>query len=175
MDTSGKNTPRTLSALDDILMKKRLALLFGKRYSRARLATNFRVDAEEATIELEGVPLHIRTRDFFELVPPPGVETLGRKSALNLIGKLESSVCVNREEELAELVRKIREGEGDTARLVRLIPGTLKKLAHKKYRDKFRIWLERVREAQKDNPEVFAAVASKIDELERIAHRRFTL
>jgi adenine-specific DNA-methyltransferase len=175
IDTAGKNSRRILSALDDLLMKKRLALLFGKRYSLARLTANFRVDAEKGTIELEGVPLPIRTRDFFELVPPQGVEALGRQSAKTLIGKLEASVCVNREEELAELLRKVGVGEGDTARLVRLIPGTLKKLAHKKYRDKFRIWLGRVRESQEADQEVFAAVASKIDELERIAHKRFTL
>jgi adenine-specific DNA-methyltransferase len=175
MDTAGKNSRRTLSSLEQLLMKKRLALLFGKRYSLARLKANFRVDAEAGAIGLEGVPLTILTRDFFELVPPPGIGALGRKGAEILTGKLEASVCVNREEELAELLRKIGGGEGDTVRLARLIPGTLKKLAHKKYREKFRIWLARVREAQKTDPAVFAAVASGIDGLERIAHRRFTL
>jgi adenine-specific DNA-methyltransferase len=175
IDTAGKNSRRTLSSLDDLLMKKRLALLFGKRYSLSRLKANFRVDAKEGTIELEGVPLTIRTRDLFELVPPPGIGALEKKGVEILSARLEASVCADREEELAELLRKIGGGEGDTIRLARLIPGTLNKLAHKKYREKFRCWLERVREAQKADPAVFAAVASRIDELERIARRRFTL
>jgi adenine-specific DNA-methyltransferase len=175
IDTAGKSGPGTLSSLDDLLMRKRLALLFDKRYSRARLALNFRMDDEGGTIEPEGVPLTIRTKDFFELIPPPGAEALARRSAETLIGKLEASMCANREEELAELLRKIAGGEGSTTRLVRLIPGTLKKLAHKKHRDRFLVWLERVREAQKADPAVFAPVASKVDELELIAHRRFTL
>ena len=96
--------------------------------------------------------LTIETRDFFALIPPSGIEGLSGEQITLLIERLEQSACRDREEELAEILRKIGEGEGDRRFLVRLVPGTLRKFAHSKYRGKFLDWLGRVKEASRADP-----------------------
>jgi len=174
IDAESQSTPKSSADIGTLLRKKRLALLFDKRYSLERLERNFIVERDSGTLRLAGVALTIETRDFFELIPPSGIEGLGGEQITLLIERLEQSACRDREEELAEILRKIGEGEGDRRFLVRLVPGTLRKFAHSKYRGKFLDWLGRVKEAGRADPGLYSLIEDRLRKLEDVAWKRFT-
>ena len=53
------------------------------------------------------------------------------------------------------------------------IPGMLRKIAHKKYREMFAESLAAIRELKQRRPVLFKRIAGKIDEIEELAAKRF--
>jgi adenine-specific DNA-methyltransferase len=173
IDTQNKSKQWALKKLDYILSMKELALLFSKRYSHRRLEKYFHVNRQEKSIRLEQFLWSISTRSFFELIPPPEVEKMEYEDIQLLIDRLEKSVCRDKEEELEEIMEKIY-GDKSPLYFVKLLPGTLRKFAHKKYKNTFLSWLERIKNLQKDYPDMYDEIEHKINELEALAEKRFT-
>jgi len=172
--TGKKNRRGSLRKIELMLLRRRLGLLLDKKYSYEKLKQNFAVHREDRTFELEGAQIRIATRHFFELIPPYDFERLSEKDLDELTGRLEKSLCGDKEEELQEIMRIIEEGESDRAYFVRKIPATLKKFAHKKYRALFSHWIERVKALKVHEQELYALIEGKIEELETLALKRFT-
>ena len=57
---------------------------------------------------------------------------------------------------------------------IKLIPDTLRKLAHKKYKEVFLSWLERVKNLEVEYPEPYALIDSKVRAVEEQAYKRFS-
>jgi hypothetical protein len=55
-----------------------------------------------------------------------------------------------------------------------MIPGTLKKFAHKKYRTVYSLWIERVKAMKENDQELYTLIERKIKELGTLARKRFT-
>ncbi len=174
IDTSRRSTKYGLKQLDNILVKKRLALLFNKKYSLIRLKENFSIDLKNKTLELEDLHIKINTRDFLELMPAGDIEGLSDMKSLRLTEKLEKSLCKDKEEELEELFKKIGGEDCDKEYFLKLIPDTIRKFAHKKYKDKFFLWLERARKIRANQPELYLLIRDRIDDLEVLALKRFS-
>ncbi len=75
--------------------------------------------------------------------------------------------------ELAQLLEKILSEKEDAAYYTKKIPDTIRKFAHKKYKDKYHLWLERVKKLEESNPEIYTLIRDKINNLEMVAGKRF--
>jgi adenine-specific DNA-methyltransferase len=143
--TGRKNTKKTINKIDCVLSRKRLGLLLRKKYTQKKLKQNFTMSGDGGSIQLPGSDIVLLTRNYFELIPSLDIEALSTEEVRTLIDRLEKSVCIDKEEELQEIMRIIRGGGSDREYFVKLIPDTLKKFAHKKYKKTFNKWLYRVK------------------------------
>jgi adenine-specific DNA-methyltransferase len=174
VDTSGRTTGHSLVKLNNTLDRRRLALMFNNRYSLEKLQRHFLVDFEAKTIKLKGSSLTIKTKGFFELYPCIDIESISFAERQVLIENLEKSVCSDKEEELAQLLEKISSEKQDAVYYVKKIPDTIRKFAHKKYKDKYYLWLERIKKLEDSNPVLYTLIRDKINNLEMVAGKRFT-
>lgn len=174
IDTSRRSTEFGLKQLNNILVKKKLELLFNKKYSLIRLKENFSVDPEKKTLELKDFHFKINTRDFFELMLDGDIEDLSDMERLRLTEKLEKSLCRDKEEELEELFEKMDKEDCDKKYFIEMIPATIRKFAHKKYKDKFFLWLERARKIRDNQPDLYLLIKDRLDDLEVLAFKRFS-
>lgn len=147
--------------------------MFNNRYSLEKLQRHFLVDLESKTIKLKGSSLTFKTKDFFELYPGTDIESISSAERQALIENLEKSVCSDKEEELAQLLEKILSRKEDAAYYAKKIPDTIRKFAHKKYKDKYHLWLERVKKLEESNPELYTLIRDKMKNLEKVAGKRF--
>jgi adenine-specific DNA-methyltransferase len=173
IDTSGKSTGHSFTAMDKVLETRKLALMFNNRYSLKRLRRYFDIDLENQSIKLIGSSTSIKTKGFFELFPVYDIESVSKTERKKLIESLEKSMCVDKEEELSELLEKILSEKDDTVYYLRKIPDTIRKFAHKKYRDKFYFWLEKIKLIEKLKPQLYSFIRDKIGNLEEVADKRF--
>lgn len=174
IDTSRRSTEFGLKQLNNILVKKKLELLFNKKYSLKKLKEIFSVDPEKKTLEVKNFHFKIITRDFFELMPAGDIEDLSDMERLRLTEKLEKSLCNDKEEELEELFEKIDEEDCDKKYFIEMIPATIRKFAHKKYKDKFFLWMERTRKIRDNQPDLYLLIKDRLDDLEVLAFKRFS-
>ena len=147
--------------------------MFNSRYSLEKLQRHFIVDFKTKTVKVKGSSLTIKTKGFFELYPGSDIENLSSAERQALIENLEKSMCSDKEEELAQLFEKILLEKEDAAYYVKKIPDTIRKFAHKKYKDKYYLWLERVKKLEVSNPELYSLISDKIYNLEMVAEKRF--
>jgi adenine-specific DNA-methyltransferase len=173
VDTSGRSTGRSIAGMDRALEKRKLVLMLKNKYSLNKLRQHFNIDFENRSIELKGTSISIKTKGFFELFPTEGIESISETGRQRLIAGLERSMCADKEEELAELMAIVLSGRDDPRYFVRKIPDTIRKFAHKKYRDKFNFWLVKVKEIEKLNPQLFSLIRDKVSNVEEVAYKRF--
>lgn len=174
INTKEKNTSGSIRKIDILMARKKLGLLFKKRYSFQKLCRNFHVDRECKTIALPDSSITISTKDFYELKPELDLDTMHNQQIGSLIDRLELSICRNREEELKEVIDKIEEDECDLSYFVQKIPGILKKFAHKKYRESFHLWMKRAKKIRESHPLHFSEIEPDLLRLEELAHKRFS-
>jgi len=174
IDTAGESTKYTIAKIDNVLAKKKLMLLFSKKYSLQKLQDNFIVDRKNKTIKMRNPSLTIATKDLYELIPGAGTDNLEYHEINVLINKLERSLCQHKGEELQEALSKLEDGECDLLYFLKKIPDILKKFAHKKYKNTFYYWLGKVKEINDHHPELYPQIKNRIDSLEKLALKRFT-
>ena len=175
VNTNEKARCESLACAWETVERRKLGLLFNGRYSLRKLGKNFLICEEDQTLRLTlaGRELVIPTRSFFELIPGAGIDTLDRDSLSLLAGKLESSMCRSKEEEIEEILQRTDGGDGDLPFLVRQIPPALRKLAHKKYRHVFHHWLARIRGLAGTHPDLYRLIEKKTQAVEATAEKRF--
>jgi adenine-specific DNA-methyltransferase len=168
--TAGKES---LQRIKSALLERRIGLLMEKKYSLDRLAHNFSLDRKKMSITLPGSGLTLATRNFFEIIPPFEPHTESGIEQKELARRLADSACRDKGEELEQILRIIGEDGCERPYFIRKIPETLKKFAHKKYRQVFLFWLERVKGIKKAFPELYALIKEKVDAVETLAWKRF--
>ena len=171
--TGRKNTKKTINKIECVLSRKMLGLLLRKKYTQKKLKQNFTISGDGGSIQLPGTDLVLRTRSYFELIPSLDIEALSTDKVCTLIDRLEKSVCIDKEEELQEIMRIIREGGSNREYFVKKIPDTLKKFAHKKYKKTFNKWLCRVKSLKDQDAQLYWIIEDRVMDIERLALKRF--
>ncbi len=185
IDTEKKTLPVDLKDIDNILIDRELNLQSKKCYVEELLRSHFIVDKKEQRIGFRngGQTIWIKTRGFFRLEEE---NLAGRLESLNLSShaslavkrslfeKLRECECKDKVQELTEILRIVQTRGGDYQYLISLIPGILRKIAHKKYRNLFLNTLESIRSLEVRLPEAYVKIAGKIEEVEQLALKRFS-
>jgi adenine-specific DNA-methyltransferase len=175
VDTKKKSTPQMIEEVDWMITRRKLALLFGKTYVLEKLKKNFIVDENRCMIRAPHSEKEIQTKFLFELVSRDVCERMEVDETVDLIDRLEKSACANKEEELYEVYARIGAARTGNEYFMKKIPAVLKKCAHKKYRDVFQFWIEKVKGIESWSPDLFGVIRKQIEELEVLAEKRFTL
>lgn len=176
IDTTHKPDRGTLTAMDDLLMKRRFLLLFRRKFRSDLVASKASCITEDgsAVFSCCGTEIRIPSDRLFTLYPPDTGTQLAPAVLHELYETLSSCACKTKEEELRELLAILRTDPSCPARLTRRIPETLKKLASRKNRDAFEYWLSQVRNLEHEAPAGYAKIRSTVDRVEKIAQLRFT-
>lgn len=117
--------------------------------------------------------IFILTKDFFEMNAPENAVELSTDELDELHSILEPCVCLTKEDELAELISKVKSGKA-TLNFARKIPSTLKYLAHKKNKKLFYKWLKKIEELKNKTPEIYEKIERNIEIVKELAEMRFS-
>ena len=175
VNTGKKNTKISLRKIDEIIKFNELQLLFKKRFNFEKLKLHFNVFEEEGVLELNTKQkcIKIYTEDFFKLFIPESIFNLNFNGLNILSNKLLLCICNNKEEEISELLAKINNDSNKNYYYIKLIPHTLKKIAHKKYKKQFIIYYEKIKAIKKTHPELYLVIEDKINQVWELANKRF--
>ena len=176
IDSEKKALKQSLAVVDKTILVKKVLILFKKRYSELKLSNHFDLVESDNRIErvIQDKRMKLATPDFFELNPPDYIDELSIRALKELYNCLSLSACETKEEELQEIMDKLDGSREKVDEYLKLIPNTLRKLAHKKYKDAFFTWLERVKNLEEGYPESYALIDSKVRAVEEQAYKRFS-
>ncbi|OQY34388.1 MAG: hypothetical protein B6241_05230 [Spirochaetaceae bacterium 4572_59] len=175
VDTTVPSTPASMRKVDRVIGQNRLRLLFKNNFSREKLQEQaMTIGDGKLVFKLIHKELEITSRDYFELIPPDNLDDLSLDEIFLLSSKLQSSLCLTKEEELNEILSKIDADPDRNLYFIRLIPDRLKKLAHKKNKNRFYHYLEEIRAIESHHRELYSLIKKRIDSIEQLAEKRFT-
>ncbi|WP_296329867.1 DNA adenine methylase [uncultured Treponema sp.] len=173
IDTSRKSDEDSIREIDFILKRKKTLLLFKQRYSYERLEKIADRILEDEKILLGKI--EIQTKDFFTLEIPENFDDLNFNQLEELSDKLTNACCQTKEEELEEILLRLKWEKSNKRLLVKLIPQILNKLANKKNERSFITWLLKIQAVQKTNESLYELISDKIERIKAIAERRFSV
>ncbi|MBR4373836.1 MAG: DNA adenine methylase [Treponema sp.] len=130
--------------------------------------------ASEKAIAFEGMEreIFVPTKNFFELEPPGNAIELSIEELEEIRTILEPCTCATKEEELAELISKVKTGNV-TLNFARKLPSTLKNLAHKKNKEAFQKWLKKIEALSETVPEIYEKISGNVENVKAQAQMRF--
>ena len=114
----------------------------------------------------------VSTKNFFELEPPADAIEMTIEELDEMHSVLSPCACETKEDEIAELVAKIKKGNV-TLNLARKLPATLKNLAHKKNKEAFMKWLKKVEALNDTVPEIYERIQDSVENVKMQAKMRF--
>ena len=174
IDSEKKNTRYSIEKVESVINKKQILLMFKQRYSYSKIENHcVKIEDDNITFNTGKRNLVIPSNCHFELFPIDEINDLSVKETDVLYNTLSRCVCFNKEEELEEIISKINGNTENNLYFIKLIPDTLKKLAHKKNKARFYLWLENIRAIEKDHLELYSLIKSKINSIEILAEKRF--
>lgn len=177
IDTEKKSGQQDEQNLEAVFLKRKSELMFKQKYSEEKLKAESECFTENSLeMNLAGKKVTIPTDDFFTLGEPENLDSLTLEELRILHEKLEKCVLETKEEELSEILEKIKNQkvqDDKIKKFARLVPKTLKKLAHKKNREIFYKCLDEVKNLEKTNENVYSQIKNKIDEVDQLAKKRF--
>ena len=108
INTSKKADANTSQDLDSIFIRKKITLIFKQKYSEERIKkiankknnNSFQININNKTIK-------IPTEDFFTINIPDSINELNTDELKQLYEKLESCICLTKEEQLNEIFNNI--------------------------------------------------------------------
>ena len=173
IDTSRKSDEESIREIDFILKKKKTLLLFKQKYSFEKLEKIAdKIFQEEKKISVAGI--EIETKDFFTLEIPENFDELHFELLEELNNKLSLVLCETKEEELEEILLRLKWDSSDKRALIKLIPTTLNKLANKKNERSFEEWLPKIESLEKEIPECYDLISEKISRIKEVAEKRMS-
>jgi len=184
VDTNKKSFPADLSRVYEVINGNRLNLQVKRTYSRELLGKNFIIDGENERVgfQFEGRVLWIQTRGFLKIVESDlyGMikeldisDSQKKNMIVELTKSLIASQCRDKVHELDEIMRALVHYRDNADFYAALLPNTLKKIAHRKYRVQFIKSLEMIRELMTISPDSYIKIKNKILDVERLALKRF--
>lgn len=179
IDTNAASSKEDVLELDSIFVKRKSSLLFKQNYFEEKLKKESACFADSSFIfKLNDRKIEIHTDDFFSLKEPEDLNSLTEDEFNLLQEKLERCACKTKEDELSEILRRIKSSpleKNVKSRFRKMLPQVLKNLAHKKNRTAFYRWLNEIRalETTDETKAFYSAVKEKIDEAEAVAFKRF--
>ena len=180
VDKDKRNRNKDIFAVNFNLMKRKLQLQFKKSYSFKKLKDNFKI-LDDYKIEFRDSNLSIilGTNNYFRLIQDDLYEIFNKISydknsyaiLNNLFIALRNSQCENIPEEIDEIIRIIKDNNNDADKdLIGELPRLLKKVAHKKYKNIFYQYIEKLKLL---NISQFIFIKTKLQDIERLAEKRF--
>jgi len=175
IDTAKKSSPANMKQIEKRIKTGELLLIFKKRFLRKELSKNFELieDGYYINVNLPSGSFQLKSHYFFEIENPLNIDKMDWKDIDTLYKKLESCICRNKEEELEEIIGNIDGEVKKSLYFIRMIPDTLKKLAHKKYMKSYYYWKQRIIEIQNKYSEMFTSIRDKMETVFDIAEKRF--
>jgi adenine-specific DNA-methyltransferase len=184
IDTSRRTVPSDLKAIGDAVTARKLNLQTKRSYVRTSLQQHFAIDTEyervgfmvgDKTLWIETWGfLKLEETDLGGLIDHMGLTVSQRRKAKErLLAELQQCQCRDRVEELQEVMGLVTENRDDRQVFAALIPDILRKIAHRKYREIFMDSLTAIRGLERRIPTVYGRIASKIDDIEELARKRF--
>ena len=174
VDTQKKSTRQSVANIEKVINRKKIMLLFRQKYSYAKL-NDFceNIQDDKIAVKVGRKKVIIELRNGFELFPPEDLDNLTMKEMDDLYNTLCRCACTTKEEELNEILVKINGNPENNLYYIKLIPGILKKLAHKKNKERFYYWLNIIKNLEYSHIELFSVIREKIVQIETLALKRF--
>ncbi|MCP4163309.1 MAG: hypothetical protein GY760_24880, partial [Deltaproteobacteria bacterium] len=174
IDTQNRSLKEHMIDIDSVIIRKKILLMFKQKYTLNKLKTHCeRIEGDNIFIDFGGKTQKIVSKNHFELFPPENIDNLSMKENEILYKTLQNCVCKTKEEELEEIISKINGNIDNKVFYIKLIPNTLKKLAHKKNKDRFIYWLNIIKIIEKTDKDLYRLIDGKIEKLELLAEKRF--
>ncbi len=185
VDRRKKTLPVDLERISDTIQGNKLNLQLKKSYLREKLTGEFLADEgrEKIGYMVGGHVLWIQTIGFFRIAETDlsrRIDELGlpdevmRRARGELFRKLSLCECMDKVQELEEVLRIVAEEKPDGRYFLSLIPGILRKMAHKKYKSLFYSSLNSIRKHFEKYPLHCGRIARRIEEVEELALKRFS-
>ncbi|MBN2737589.1 MAG: DNA adenine methylase [Spirochaetales bacterium] len=171
------NEPATLYAKREIqrlLALRKAHLELKNRFKKQALAREFYIEKGNVYFESQNRKLPFKKNHLFDLEFDFEPSSLSLEELQLLNQKLHQTSCQSKEEELEEILTRIREQDEDIPYFVKLLPDTLQKLAHKKNRPIFERYMKRIEALKAHRPDVFSSIERKLNNLNHLAEKRFT-
>jgi len=174
VDTQQKATVRSVKTIQALINKKRLYLMFKQKYAAQKLAAySQKPDTAFVHLQAGSKVLAFPTLYHFELFPIAEIDNLSDTESAALYAILSTAVCSTKEEELTAILAGINGDANKKNYFIRLIPNTLKKLAHKKNKVLFYHWLAEIQKIEAEHDALFAPIKEKLKRVEELAELRF--
>ncbi len=169
-----KSTKASIKSIETVINKKKIFLMFKLKYSLKKLETHCNtINGTEITFNTGKHKLVIPSNCHFELYPIEEINDLSIEETDVLFNILSRCVCHTKEEELEEIISKINGNTDNNLYFIKLIPDILKKLAHKKNKQRFYYWITEIKKIEKPHMELFSLIKEKINKIEVLAEKRF--
>jgi len=174
IDTRKKISGVNLKKNRMLIMSRKLNILFDSKFSRKKLAEKFPLEGSYLIVDLPSGRYRIDTNYFFVLKKPDFIDVISYSEMEFLYENLSFCICRNREEELEVILDNITGEDEKSIYFAGFLPRTLKKLAHKKYRDVFYRLYQLIEEKLRNlaHP-VFQDILRKLEDIRRLAEKRF--
>ncbi|MBN2442704.1 MAG: DNA adenine methylase [Spirochaetales bacterium] len=174
INTHEKSTKTAIKNVDAVVNKKKILLMFKQKYSLKKMKSHcVSIRGTEITFDTGKQKLTFPSNACFELFPIDEINKLTTEETEILFNLLSHCVCRTKEEELEEIVSKIDGNTEENLYFIKLIPDTLKKLAHKKNKKRFYLWIDKVRKIEQKHMELYSLIKEKINKIEELAEKRF--
>ena len=174
IDSTKKPSRKSLSSLNYIISVQSLILLFKNRYIKNKLKKQFDfIKPSLLKTRLKHNDIVISTDFYFKVKTPDNLYNLHLEDINILKDKFSKSMCITKEEELYEIYSRMNTISEEVDFFIKLVPHTLKKLAHKKNKKIFYTWLEKIKKIENTHSEKYKTIKSKILEIENLALKRF--
>ena len=174
IDTEKKSTRYSIEKVESVVNKKRILLMFKQRYSFSKLKNHsLAMIGNDIVFDTGNRELIIPSNCYFELFPVEEINDLSIEETDVLYNILSRCVCFTKEEELEEIISKINGDIENNLYFIKLIPDTLKKLAHKKNKVRFYYWLDEIKKIEKNHGELYSLIKEKTIAIEELAGKRF--
>lgn len=172
--------------IDKVLLSRSIVSIMNERFSPERIKENFAYEDGTLFISPDSGSGAVKTNDYYSFSRIPELKFFDRFSSDELkemLSRLETCRCSDREEEALILMKLIRESGGGkfSAALYRgywkALLKTVRKFAFRKYRNEFEAMIIKVKELFADETQLGrleqdGAVSRKLVELERVARLR---
>jgi hypothetical protein len=184
INTRRRSVRGDIERIDHIIMQRKLLLQLKRGYCKNRLKDHFKIDEERGHIgfSFNRDSLWLRTRGFYKIDGEclenkiqghDLTEEQKRGLRRELLERLLLCECKDRAEEIDEIIRVIDEQGDKTVFSAHFLPDLLKKICHKKYREFFLKYLEKIRFLEERVPSIYRRIVSKINAIEEWGLKRF--
>ncbi len=178
IDTKRKQDREARTRLETLLAKKRVLLSLRRKYNPEKLEKISDIsDNGKAVFDICGKKIVFSVSPLLELLPDTDLALLGKAELESLLLLLDSAACATREEELSVITGILEKDEVsefiNKNMLCQLLPGILRKIAHKKTKDSFYFWIGKIILLGNEMPELYAAIKNRVEEVAAIAEKRF--
>jgi len=181
IDTTKKSSERAAATIANVLFKKKLFLMFKKRFSPSKFLENgCKIEEGNVFVNIADSSLALPLKNGTELSLLEEVFSLSISKQKRLFALLEKCAFQTREEELDEHLLLLSENSplslspSQRVSIVRDIPTLLKKLAQKKTKALFLSRLSAVKALEEKNAELYAIISDKVLAVEEVASLRFS-